>query len=249
MGQVGETLRQARKEKGISLKEAEEATKISSRYLKALENEDYQILPGRVYILGFLRIYSAYLGLEVQEIVNQFKTTAPEKEAKVAVGTSRRVSCKVEPRNKQFAFNNKKFYGIGLIVLIVLLLFSGFIYRRMLPEPPDNLLSSGQQQVVTPENSQVPDLPAPPPVTDSQPGVEVVVTVKVEECWLGVTIDGRPIFNGTLAAGETKTFRGRKKVNITFGNAGAVQVTQNGRDVGVIGAKSNVVTRSFVPLL
>src|SRR3954447_18198618 len=64
MGSIGETLRQARIDKGVSIADAERATYIRRRYLEALEADDYAALPASVYTRGFIRTYAEYLGLD-----------------------------------------------------------------------------------------------------------------------------------------------------------------------------------------
>lgn len=73
MGSIGETLKSAREAKGLSLQQAEDDTKIRKRYLQALEDGEYEIIPGRVYAKGFLRNYAGYLGLNQEEIMMEFK--------------------------------------------------------------------------------------------------------------------------------------------------------------------------------
>lgn len=72
---IGETLKKAREELGQSLKDVEEATKIRARYLEAMENDDFDALPGAVYARGFLKTYANYLDLDgerfSQELVNR----------------------------------------------------------------------------------------------------------------------------------------------------------------------------------
>lgn len=69
MGQVGDRLRQAREAQGLTLEQVEEITKIRRRYLQALEEEEYDQLPGEVFVRGFLRNYSQALGLDADEIL------------------------------------------------------------------------------------------------------------------------------------------------------------------------------------
>lgn len=73
MDKVVQQLRKAREAKGIELKEVEEITKIRSKYLKALEEEDYCVLPGGVYTVGFLRSYARFLDLDAESLVNDFR--------------------------------------------------------------------------------------------------------------------------------------------------------------------------------
>lgn len=73
MQSIGESLKSAREAKGISLEQAEENTKIRKRYLQALEEGDYEVIPGLVYAKGFLRNYANYLGLNQEEIMIEYK--------------------------------------------------------------------------------------------------------------------------------------------------------------------------------
>src|SRR5689334_3543842 len=68
----GPILREARLRKGVSLMEAQQATKIRQSFLAALEEDDYSILPPPVYVRGFIKNYSTYLGLDGQEMVLLF---------------------------------------------------------------------------------------------------------------------------------------------------------------------------------
>jgi cytoskeleton protein RodZ len=74
-GEIGRLLEQKRKERGLSLEEVEQATKIRKRYLKGLEREDYAILPDAVYARGFLKTYANYLGLDGQALSQQLKSS------------------------------------------------------------------------------------------------------------------------------------------------------------------------------
>jgi len=71
---IGRILEQRRKEKGLSLEEVEQATKIRKRYLDGLEREDYAVLPAGVYAQGFLKTYANYLGLDGEELSRQLKS-------------------------------------------------------------------------------------------------------------------------------------------------------------------------------
>lgn len=72
MAPLGETLQRARQSKGITIEDAERVTRIPRKYIEALENENYGILPAPVYARGFLRSYAGYLGLDPQELLPFF---------------------------------------------------------------------------------------------------------------------------------------------------------------------------------
>ena len=74
---IGERLVQARDERGLSLEDAERDTRISRRYLQALEDETFHIIPAPVYARGFLRSYSQYLGLDTAQLLARFPEQAP----------------------------------------------------------------------------------------------------------------------------------------------------------------------------
>lgn len=73
-GKIGRVLKQARRDRGLSLEEAERATKIRKRYLAGLEHDDYTVLPDAVYARGFLRTYANFLGLDGEGLSRELKS-------------------------------------------------------------------------------------------------------------------------------------------------------------------------------
>jgi cytoskeleton protein RodZ len=72
--EIGNSLREARLRHGADLVEAESATKIRSKYLRALEDERFELLPAQTYVKGFLRSYAEYLGLDGQLYVDEYNS-------------------------------------------------------------------------------------------------------------------------------------------------------------------------------
>ena len=72
MFEIGTSLREARLRKGIEIPDAERGTKIRAKYLRALETESFDILPGQAYIKSFLRAYADYLDLDGQLFVDEY---------------------------------------------------------------------------------------------------------------------------------------------------------------------------------
>ncbi len=73
MPDIGSTLREARMRQRIDITEVEAQTKIRAKYLRAIENEEWDLLPGPVYARSFLRTYCDYLGLDSRMLVDQFR--------------------------------------------------------------------------------------------------------------------------------------------------------------------------------
>lgn len=237
MDELGTLLRAAREKKGVSLAEAEEATRIRQRYLEALEQGQYGGLPSRVYVEGFLRAYASYLGLDAQEAVNMYRRQIQEREeAKAPIQES------VRPLTTPGRITGVHLLlGLVLVALGVLL---SLIYGPYIGLPAASLYPTATP-IVTPVAAETPSptptplptfTPTPTPVQDVQ--VRVRIT---ERAWLRVTTDGAVAFEGLLEAGETRTWVGREKVTLLTGNAGGTDVTVNGVPKGPLGAPGQVV--------
>ncbi|OIQ58864.1 cytoskeleton protein RodZ [Moorella thermoacetica] len=231
MGQVGEILRSTRQEKGISLREAEEATKIRLKYLEALENGTYDEIPGRVYALGFLRNYARFLGLDPAELTARFKEEYPPKEA-----------YQVEESGITTPRLTSRGWSRWLLILGIILVLWGvnrlYSYYRPSPEQPPAPPPVTQPAPATP----VPVTPVQPTSPPSQAqGVEVKIRA-TGNCWVGAVVDGKADFSGTLKSGDEKVFQGQDKVSVTLGSAGAVEVTFNGQVQPPLGKAGSVVT-------
>src|SRR3954454_14199862 len=73
MPEIGETLREARMRRRIDMTEVETATKIRGKYLRALENEEWDLLPGPTFVKSFLRTYAEYLELDARMLVEEYR--------------------------------------------------------------------------------------------------------------------------------------------------------------------------------
>jgi cytoskeletal protein RodZ len=73
MGEIGETLRERRIAEKIDVQQVEDATKIRAKYLRALENEEFDLLPGPAYVKSFLRTYADHLGVDGRHLVDVYR--------------------------------------------------------------------------------------------------------------------------------------------------------------------------------
>lgn len=73
MGEIGDALRDQRLSAKIDVQNVEDATKIRAKYLRALENEEFDLLPGPSYVKSFLRTYAEFLGLDGRELVDAYR--------------------------------------------------------------------------------------------------------------------------------------------------------------------------------
>src|SRR3954464_4199784 len=73
MPEIGETLRETRMRRRIDMTEVEAATKIRAKYLRALENEEWDLLPGPTFVKSFLRTYAEFLDLDPRLLVEEYR--------------------------------------------------------------------------------------------------------------------------------------------------------------------------------
>jgi cytoskeletal protein RodZ len=121
MESLGEALRSSRESQSISLDQIARDTRISKRYLEALEIEDFSVFPGEAYLVGFLRNYAQYLGLDSGELVNLYKN----------------LKLQEQPIPMDELIHGKKKPPIALVLLIILLAAGGlgvggyYLYRAV----------------------------------------------------------------------------------------------------------------------
>ncbi len=260
MGELGQLLLEKRQEKGLSLEQVEKATKIRGKHIKALEEGDFAALPERVYVKGLLRNYALYLGLDPKEVWELF-----EKEAEGAAEGEMAKPSAFRPMNIPLAPPSWLTPGLLMAILlgVALLAFGAWAAYRYLPpllptirgEAPITPLATASKVPSAPTSTPLPThtftfTPMPTPSltpvptitpTSTKPlyGVEVRLRV-VERSWLRVTVDGRVEFEGILEKGAQRTWRG-DSVALRCGNAGGVEVTVNGEDLGLLGERGQVV--------
>ncbi|MGQ9627555.1 MAG: helix-turn-helix domain-containing protein, partial [Anaerolineae bacterium] len=258
MSALGEMLRRAREEKGISLDQAHAETRIRKKFLQALEEGDYEALPEEVFVRGFVRAYAAYLGLDAQKaLALYFKEKAPE-EAEIALASSPAPSGSVQagarlPPWPAHWLSPAWAIFIGLIACAVgfLLMTGVWIARRYFPavlETPTPEATPTPYPTFTP----LPPSPTPTPTVTATPTITPTPTPKIytgveiqlivyDKAWLQVIVDGVKEFEGILEAGERRTWNGKERVAVRCGNAGGVEVLVNGESIGRLGQPGQVV--------
>ncbi|NMA69641.1 MAG: DUF4115 domain-containing protein, partial [Desulfitobacterium sp.] len=212
---------------------------------EALEEEDYEILPGATYTKGFLRTYAKHLGIDPEEVLALYRTSNDEVEPEVyrPVSNIPRKGAKwLKPALIGLAG------AIALGVVIGIASWSKPEGNNISPEditPP--LPTAPQEEIVQQENEELPasesvEKEEPPATTDPYNDEVVVQLAFTENCWIRVNVDGQPTLEGTFSPGVTKELRGKEQVELVrVGNAGGVNVTVNGEVMRPLGASGAVV--------
>ena len=240
MLEIGKFLKESREAKGLTLAEAEEATKIRKFYLSALESEDYQALPGQVYTIGFLRNYARFLGLDANLIVETFKRQG--KDSSQPVRTPHKRKHRQHDEGKKGYFIEKHGWKAALVLLVAALAVyfaaqSGYFGLSHQPEtsPPVNGVLSNP-----PSEAAAPEVAAPQPV-------EIKLELAAQgDCWTSVRADDQQVYTGTLHKGDKKLFTAKSKISFRLGNAGMVEVIKDSQSLGYLGGFGVVVDKEFV---
>src|SRR6266576_2358617 len=134
MFEIGNSLREARVRRGTDFAQAELATKIRGKYLRALEEESFEVLPAQTYVKGFLRTYADYLGLDGQLYVDEYNSRygVGEDEPREPVVARRSVAQqrhrRLERRGVLIALA-----GIGVLFAIVIAAWKSSANKQAIP--------------------------------------------------------------------------------------------------------------------
>ena len=227
MAEIGSTLREARIRARIDMTEVESRTKIRAKYLRAIENEEWDLLPGPVYVKSFLRTYSDYLGLDSRMLVDEFKRQYERPsvhDATPIASLSRDRERDRGPRGpRRPAMPPWVPIVLVLVVIVAVLYVVGSGGNKKTPTPAG--LHAGAHHRARPKPPPRLTLPATPQVVNLQ----LVPTGTVYVCL--VNAHGSKLINEkTFTAGQTVPPLAGKKLLLTLGNAN-MQVKVNGHAV------------------
>jgi cytoskeleton protein RodZ len=269
---IGQILEKARKERGLTLDEVENATKIRKRYLSGLEREDFGVLPDAVYVQGFLKTYANYLGLDGEELSRELKDRRkPRRERSVTYGTPKTSDFDrplINPGELSASRRRRTIPGTTILTLLAALLalaaVVGVLYyvgrgaqisgENPAPSPPSEEQAADGSK---PEAGGAPEAgkeeaaggdaeDAGAGDAEPQPdSLTVVVSVDGSPSWLSILADGNLRYEQIAQPGFSQTFEAQREISIRTGNAGAVGVEVNGQDLGKLGESGEVLTRDF----
>jgi hypothetical protein len=201
---IGSSLREARLRQGSDLVEAEAATKIRSKYLRALEEERFEVLPAQTYVKGFLRSYADYLGLDGQLYVDEFNSryVTGELDDGPVIRTSRSTARARAHRKAESRVLVAALAGIAVVTALVVVAWKwGGQEPRTIPNLGEGPATSGQVQ--QPGTSR----PAAPPA------VRLELSATGGNSWIAVYRKSPSedlVFAGTLERGRSMTFSGKQ---------------------------------------
>lgn len=257
LASFGEELRREREIRGISLKEIADATKISKRFLEAIERNDHKTLPAPVFTRGFVREYARYLGLNAEEMVNRYNFGAVGDDR---IEQSSHLDRLTTPQAPPLPGKKQQTRGIPpayarvdrnvYILILIVVALSGVSYWALKHRRESR--AAEERLAVETRVAPVP-APAPPvapPQTASavaQPGPNVPTTLVLsieisKRSWVILDADGKNVVNDELRRGYHRTVEARDGFRFrTIGNAGGLTLTLNDLPVPSLGHDGQVL--------
>jgi cytoskeleton protein RodZ len=230
--EIGQTLREARMRARIDISELEAETKIRAKYLRALENEEWDLLPGPTFVKTFLRTYAEYLDLDPRLLVEEYRQRyeRPSTQDLTPFGPGMGAA---RGGRGQRGRRRRRPIGPYLVVGLGLLLLLGALYAIGVWGPDDepreravDTATPTATATATPTASKTPS-GRKPKAAPTRVALRLTATDRVYVCVEDAS--GNPVFNGDfLEKGQsTKTFRS-KRFRANFGN-GSVQLSVDGK--------------------
>jgi cytoskeletal protein RodZ len=246
MSNFGASFRQARESRGISLDQIAKQTRISTRFLNAIETEDFSLLPGGIFNRGFVRAFAEAVGLNPDQAVADYeRLTSVREPSDVSSSASDRPST-----------GERYLYPIAIGVLAVAIAIFYIVTRdsnqvsQISNEPEASLHVDSAPSSPPPPESQI---HSSSPAPDSEPPAKTLqaLTLDVEareKTWIKVSTDGNSVNPGeVLEPGMTRKFTAESSFHISIGNAAGLTLKINDMPLKPLGKRGEVRFVTITP--
>ncbi|MFD2171269.1 helix-turn-helix domain-containing protein [Tumebacillus lipolyticus] len=251
MQELGAELKRIREQKGYTLEQIQQATKIRTRYLEAIEAGELSVMPGIVYARGFIKSYCDYLGVDGQAMLEQYGLAVDKDDEQVEP-----VRVKRKDRNigKVGSFNTRLLPQVAMVVGILVVAAAVYAVLVNLEEkgvskdPAETQSVEKPQQVETPTPAPDPE-PEPPKQTTAVQEAQkaanqttyqvtgtdsmTMVLATTSDCWLEVKADGKVLESGIVKAGETRTWKANQSISLLTGKSKFITIKINDQAVQI----------------
>jgi cytoskeletal protein RodZ len=234
---LGKYLKKEREIKNISLKEVSKNIKVREQFLRAVEEDRYDLLPSPTYVKGFLSAYGKYLGLDPNEVVLRYENFLKGEPASRP---------EVSPEEK-ILWNRKYFWIAGGVIVAGLFVIYILFFQPPKPTNPSKpSVGSVSPKIAAKEASHV----APPSQVGGKTSVseEKPLSLRlkaVERSWVSIEVDDQPKQEITLQPGEGISYRAVKRIRLIVGNVGGLDFIFNEKRLERFGGSGEVFTLVF----
>jgi hypothetical protein len=226
---IGGALEKARVRRGKSLEEASRDTMFRRDYLRALETEDFELLGGDVYVRGFLRSYSRYLGLDAAKVLVVYER-AFGRPAHAPLPAESPSGVPTSGQEVRALLHRRPSWPLAALAALIVFLSAAAV----------GLLN---RDASTPTAAT---LSAPPKGPVLPPGVRVDLRVQ-KDLHAVVETDGGVAFSGSLDAGDVRSFEAERRIDVELEWGNRVRLKVNGTDLGTPGQRNQPFLESFDP--
>jgi len=222
-GNFGELLKREREMREVSMEELTKATRISTRFLLALENEEWEKLPGGVFGRGFVRTIARYLGLDEESLLGEYDM-------------ARGSQATADPAKLEQRIPSPPKWLPVAVVFVILLMLIGLFYAGRYGWRRFAAHRAAKQSAVSSSSGQAseaissPDAAAPS-VSPLDLSVSTSAATRVR-----ITADDKLLLDAELPAGETRHFSAKQQFEVTAGDSSAVLLELNGQAMPPLGA-------------
>jgi cytoskeletal protein RodZ len=249
---VGSRLAEARSEQGLSVEDLSSRTYIRPAVIRGIENDDFEPCGGPFYARGHIRTIARTLGVDQAPLLEQFDRRHGAPESRIAVETpvaepSGRRSARA--RERASSSGGPGWMAVATVVLVVVCLV--LLVSVLFGGPSKKNNAASAPSAAPKPSAAAPKAAAPAPSaaapTRTYSGVNLAVNLANGNSWVRVTDEnGSVLTSATASQGATAEYRGAQQLRFTVGNAGAVTVSCNGKDLGPLGGTGQVVSRVLV---
>lgn len=273
MFSVGETLKRARLEQGLDLSSVSARTRITISFLEAIESDDRKKLPSGFFYRSFVTQYAKALALDTGEIEAEIDRMLASDAPLPLPGQDgnpiHRVPA-IKIRGRSSSSRVLASFGTLLVVIAgcsgvyawwhdggvaVPVHFS--INVRFTPAKSPTVVEAAKPEA---SSSAIPvrtqsssplagstDTPVALQASESPDQKVLLDLTATEATWLSVSSDGKPVFSGILGRNETKTVEGKQYAKVRIGNAAGLDIRLNGKPLGSLGGRGQVLDVVFTP--
>jgi cytoskeleton protein RodZ len=247
MSNFGSSFKRARESAGLPLEKIAAETRISTRFLAAIENEDFHLLPGGVFNRGFIRSFAERVGLNPDQALADYDriSSAVEEPVEVLRNVERASMRKSE----------RSLYPIaaGLLVILIVVFYvvtrngSAGSDEEAIPVPASPP-AAAIAPVAPPSPPVVVTAPEPEPVAPPVETPPLVLDLDIKDLsWIKIITDGTVALSDNLQPGSKHHFTAKSSIDVMIGNAGGASLTINGREVGAVGKSGEVRQLTITP--
>jgi len=238
---LGALITKSRTDARLTIEDLAKVTNIPSTLLRDMENDNFKKCGGETYARGHLRNIAAKLGIDERVFLDLFEVevTAPTKPIRELLNENNVTMPYQEPKRISW-----KVLAAGSAAALVLFAGAQIIFSNMNSvKDPEVIATISATPSNSPSVSVTPSAAASPVVAG---GVIVELVASRGTTWLYATNEnGKVLFSGQVRKGTSKSFSEAAQVNLRVGNAGGVDISVNGKDVGSVGANGVVANLTY----